>query len=315
MRSHAPVVIIVTCAAALAGGGSAHAQQPRAAVVPESITVGDVFHAAVRIDLTGDTRMAAPDSLELVDDIEHAGRREVRMDTAGGVRRATVLYPLAAWRPGSYELPPIPIRIVGAGRDTVFDVRLPGFDVTSVLPADTAGIEAQPAKDVLGANRLWWPILLALLIAALIATALYIWWKKRRGGGEAPVVFTPAVPPLEVALAQLAALRREGLIERGEFRVFYERLTETLRHYLAALDPRWSVDLTTSELALRLRTDAGMQDALEMTRILGAADMVKFARATTTKDNATADLDAARGWVERFAVQPETGAPDELEAA
>jgi hypothetical protein len=307
------VFLLFFAGSAGAAPGPVHAQQPRAAVVPESITVGDVFHAAVRIDLAGDMRVAAPDSLELVEDIEQAGRREVEIDTVAGVRRATLLYPLAAWRPGTYELPDISIRMVGAGRDTVVHVRLPSFEVISVLPADTTGIEAKPARDVLGANRLWWPILLALLIAALVAVALYLWWKKRRAAEE-PVVFTPAVPPLEVALAQLAALRREGLIERGEFRVFYERLTETLRHYLAATDPHWSVDLTTSELALRLRADAGMQEALEMTRILGAADMVKFARATTTKDNATADLDAARGWVERFAVQPEP-ASDELEAA
>lgn len=307
------------CAAAflmlLASTVGAFGQQPRAAVVPEAITVGDVFHAAVRLELAEGARIAAPDSLDLVADVEHAGRREVRIDTAGGVRRATITYPLAAWRPGAYELPPVPIRIMDAQRDTMLSVQLPAFEVSSVLPADTAGIEPKPAKDVLGANRLWWPILLALLIAALIATALYIWWKRRRRGVEEPLVFTPAVPPLDAALAQLAALRREGLIERGEFRVFYERLTETLRHYAAAIEPRWSVDLTTSELATRLRADAGMQDALELTRILGEADMVKFARAVTTRDNAARDLDAARAWVERLAVQPEPADPDEREAA
>ncbi|HEX2166888.1 MAG TPA: DUF4381 family protein [Longimicrobiales bacterium] len=298
----------------LPGAAAAHAQQPRAAVVPETITVGDVFHAAVRIDLAEGARIGAPDSLDLVADVEHAGRREVRTDTAGGGRSVTVMYPLAAWRPGTYELPPVALRIVDGQRDTTLHVSLPTFEVTSVLPADTSGIEAQPPKDVLGANRLWWPILLALLIAALIAAALYMWWKRRRGAEE-PVVFTPAVPPLDVALAQLAALRREGLIERGEFREFYARLTETLRHYVAAVDPRWSVDLTTSELAMRLRADVGMQDALELTRILGAADMVKFARATTTRDNASGDLDAARRWVEQFHVQPEPAPADEREAA
>ena len=307
MRSVVAVLLLL-CA------GSAAAQQPRAAVVPETITVGDVFHAAVRVELPEGYRLVAPDSLGLVDDVEHAGRREVRFDTAGGVRQATLLYPLAAWRPGTYELAPVTLRITGAQRDTTLRVQLPAFEVSSVLPADTTGIEAKPAKDVLGANRLWWPILLALLIAAVIATALYIWWRRRRRA-EAPVVFTPAVPPLEVALAQLTALRREGLIERGEFRVFYGRLTETLRHYAAAMEPRWSTDLTTSELAVRLRADAGMQDALELTRILGAADMVKFARAVTTKENASGDLDAARAWVERFAARPAAAEPDEQRAA
>lgn len=308
MRCAASFLMLLVSAA----GG--YAQQPRAAVVPGTITVGDVFHAAVRIELSEDARIAAPDSLDLIDDVEHAGRREVRIDTAGGVRRATITYPLAAWRPGVYELPPLPIRIIDAQRDTTLRVQLPAFEVSSVLPADTAGIEPKPAKDVLGANRLWWPILLALLIAALIATALYIWWKRRPSDVE-ELVFTPAVPPLETALAQLAALRREGLIERGEFRVFYGRLTETLRHYAAAIEPGWSLDLTTSELATRLRADTGIQDALELTRILGAADMVKFARAITNRENAAHDLDAARAWVERHAVQPEPGLPEEREAA
>ncbi|MBR9989754.1 MAG: hypothetical protein KFH98_08370 [Gemmatimonadetes bacterium] len=308
MRYVVALLTIMLCTA------DARGQQPRAAVVPQSITVGDVFHAAVRIDLPDGMRLAAPDSLELVDDVESAGRREVTMDTAGGSRSATLLYPLAAWRPGSYELPPMSLRLIDGQRDTTLRVQLPPFEVTSVLPADTSGIEAKPAKDVIGANRLWWPILLALLIAALIATALYIWWKRRRAAEE-PVVFTPAVPPLEIAIAQLAALRRGGLAERGEFREFYGRLTETLRHYAAATETRWSVDLTTSELATRLRADIGVQDALEVTRILGAADMVKFARAGATKDDANADLDAARAWVERMAERQTGDEPEQRMAA
>lgn len=298
MKRAAGCVLLLLCA------GTASAQQPRAAVVPESITVGDVFHAAVRVDLREGMTVSAPDSIALIEDVEQAGRREVRIDSAGGARHAIVMYPLAAWRPGTYELPDITLRLAGVGVDSVVSVALPSFDVRSVLPADTAGIEPKPAKDVLGANRLWWPILLGLLLAAVIGTALYIWW-RRRNAVEETVVFTPDVPPLEVALAQLAALRREGLIERGELRPFYERLTETLRHYAAAVEPRWGVDLTTSELAGRLRAELDVTDALELTRILGAADMVKFARAVTTRENASRDLDAARAWIEGFAARSE----------
>jgi hypothetical protein len=290
------------------------AQQPRAAVVPESITVGDVFHAAVRMELPEGVTLAAPDSIALVEDVEQAGRREVRIDTVGGVRRATVSWPLAAWRPGTYSLPGVRLRIAGSGRDSVIDVALPTFGVRSVLPADTAGIEPKPARDVLGANRLWWPILLALLIAAIIGTALYIWWRRRRRTVEAAPE-EPAIPPLEAARARLAALRREGLIERGEYRIFYERLTETLRHYAAAIQPRWSTDLTTSELAQRLRAEMPVTDALELTRILGAADLVKFARAVPAAEQAARDLDAAAAWLERSAPEPTPDAAPEQEQA
>lgn len=308
MKAHVVLLLLAVSASAAAG------QRPQAAVVPATIKVGDVFHAAVRVDLPAGATIAAPDSLGLVDDVEQAGRRELRLDTINGMARATLLYPLAAWRVGEYQLPRVSLRITGASVDSMVVVALPPFEVTSVLPADTAGIEAKPAKDVLGANRLWWPILLALLVAAVIATALYVWWRRRRRAQE-PVVFTPAAPPLEVALAELEALRREGLIERGEFRTFYGRLTEALRHYAAAVDERWSVDLTTAELALRLRSDAGMADALELTRILGSADMVKFARASSTADGARQDLDAARAWVERFAPGTASADADQQRAA
>jgi hypothetical protein len=295
---------------------SAHAQRPQVAIVPDSITVGDVFHAAIRIDLPEGARLVAPDSLQLPADLESAGRREVRFDTAAAARRTTLLYPLTAWRPGTYELPVIALRIVQDGTETPLDAVLPPITVTSVLPPDTAGIEPKPAKDVLGANRLWWPILLALLAALLLAVALYIWWRRRRRPAD-EAVFTPAAPAHEVALAQLAALAREGLHERGDFRRFYERLTAILRHYAQGTDARWSVDLTTSELAARLRADLDAVNALEMVRILGAADLVKFARATTTRDSAARDIEAARAWIERTAPAPAPapGTPDERRAA
>ena len=162
----ARVIRSVLWAALLAAAAGAQAQQPQTAIVPDSITVGDVFHAAIRLTLPGNARLVAPDSLMPVEDLENAGRREIRRDTT--TQQTTLIYPLTAWRPGSYELPPITVQIVSDGAASTIDVSLPSFTVRSVLPPDTAGIEPKPAKDVLGANRVWWPILLALAIALLV---------------------------------------------------------------------------------------------------------------------------------------------------
>lgn len=291
-----------------------HAQRPQAAVVPQSITVGDVFHAAIRIELPAGSDIAAPDSLALPADLEQAGRREIRYDTAGGARRATVLYPLTAWRPGAYTLPPLTLQVVGDGRRTGEEVAFPAFDVASVLPADTAQLEPKGAKDVLGASRVWWPILLGLLAAALAAFALWWWWRRRRAVEE-PVPLAPVVPPRQAALARLNALRSSGLLERGEMREYYGRLTEILRHYAAAVDPAWSVDLTTSELTGRMRAAQRHVEMLELVRILGAADLVKFARVSAPADAARGDLDAARAWVERTGPRSADAASHERQAA
>jgi hypothetical protein len=307
MRSAAAVTLAMVLWTA-----AAHAQRPQAVIVPDTITVGDVFHAAIRVDLPQGARLVVPDSLVPGEDLESAGRREIRFDTVG--HHATVVYPLTAWRPGDYQLPEVTLQVVSDGAVTDLTAALPGFTVRSVLPPDTAGVEPRPAKDVLGANRLWWPILLALIVAAVIATALYLWWRRRRRQPE-PVVFTPSAPPRDTALAQLAALARDGLIERGDYRTYYERLTAIMRHYAEAVQPRWSVDLTTSELATRLRGDVETVRALGLIRILGTGDLVKFARATTTADSALHDLDAARAWIDTMTPAPAPADPGEQRAA
>jgi hypothetical protein len=286
----------------LAAAGGVHAQRPQAAVLPQTITVGDVFHVAIRVDLPPGATIAADDSLELPVDLEQAGRRSARVDSVAGVRRVTLLYPLTAWRPGSYTLPDVTIGVVADAARTEVVTEVPSFDVRSVLPADTAGIEPQPAKDVLGANRLWWPILLGLLLVGLAVAALYYWW-RRRVPREAVAVQAPAIPPRAVALAQLDELQRSDLLSRGELKLFYQRLTEALRHYVATLDAGFGSDLTTSELSVRMR-GAGGAEVLELIRILGAADLVKFARARYPVDIAQQDLVAARGWVERVPAAP-----------
>jgi hypothetical protein len=282
----------------LGAAGALHGQRPQTAVLPEAITVGDVFHAAIRLELPRGAQVLAPDSLQLPEHLEHVGRRSVRVDTAGGMSRVTVMYPLSAWRPGSHALPPVNVGYVTDGTTTQVSVSFPSFVVRSVLPADTAGIEPRPARDVLGANRLWWPILLALLLGALAAAALAWWWRRRRRREpDAPVVLVPAVPPRAAALARLDELERSDLLARGEFRLFYLQLTEILRRYAAAIEPAWGVDLTTSELAARVRgRDA---EALELLRILGGADLVKFARADASAEGARRDLAVGRAWVER----------------
>lgn len=279
------------------------AQQAQGAVVPRDITVGDVFHAAVRVDLPPGASLAAPDTLALPQDVEMAGSRELRVDTAGGARRATVAYPLTAWRPGDYQLLPVAVAIVQDGVQRRVQVTLPAFTVASVLPPDTAGVEPHPAKDVLGASRLWWPILLALLVAALAAAALWAWWRRRQKPAQSLPEALPAVLPREAALSRLDALAASGLLERGEFKAFYEQLTETLRRYAVWVDPRWGVDLTTTELAglLAARPAAGHDRLLDLLR---RADLVKFARARATGEQARTDLATARQWVHDTTPEP-----------
>lgn len=285
------------------------AQEVRTAVLPEAITVGDVFHAVIRVNGAGTRGVVFPDSLALPPELELAGRLEIRRDTVSGALRWTAIYPLAGWRPGEFRLPDAEVRLTEGGRTTAATAAFPAFVIRSVLPADTAGIEPKPPKDVLGGNRVWWPIVLLALLVLLAAAALWYAYRRRRAARPVPVVVPVLVDPRERALQALDAAWASGAVEAGDFKAFYSAVSEALREYLAQLDGGLGTELTTTELTHVLRALRREADAAPLGHVLHAADMVKFARRRPTTEAAWEEWQQARTWVE----QAEWGRPVEGE--
>ena len=277
---------------------AAQAQSVAAGISRDTVRVGDPVRVLLRIDgVPKNTEIVLPDSLATVDDVENAGRLRMRRDTmANGMTRITAAYPLVLWRPGETALPTIPMQVRTDGRERTMQVALPAINVLSVLPADTTNIEAKPPKDVWGANRIWWPyILLALLLIALAALAY--WWYRRRQQVVDVVADVPQIDPRQRALQQLQLIREQRLIEHGNYKQFYVLLSETLRGFAAALERDWTTDLTTDELAPRLKR---RPEASALLRLLRSSDSVKFARYQPNPTEARTDLDDAIGWVGSF---------------
>jgi hypothetical protein len=272
------------------------------AVGPADITVGDVFRAAIRVTAPAGAEVMFPDTLDVPADVEAAGRRSLQVDTSGaapGMAVVTAIYPLAAWRPDTVRLPGAEVVIRSPSGEATVAASFAPFQVTSVLPSDTTDIEPKEAKDVLGANRVWWPILLALLVAAALIAFATWWWRRRRAVPEA-VIADPTSTPLERALARLDHALAARLIEAGRMKEFYTLLAEASRLYLADTNRAWGPDLTTTELRARMRADGYESAATELAALLGRADLVKFARLSVDSGAARADAGQVRAWVERF---------------
>ncbi|HEX6938301.1 MAG TPA: hypothetical protein VF158_02735 [Longimicrobiales bacterium] len=307
-------------AAPRAAGAAAAAQAPAAtrptgvpvtpdvavAVAPDTVRVGDIFRAAVRVDLPPGYRAEFPDSLVLGDAVEQAGRRGGRDETLpDGTRRITVVYPLSAWRPGAVALPAVPVRLTGPDGERTVEARLPGLTVRSILPADTTGLHPRGPKDVLGASRTRWPLLVALLVGAVAVGGMLYW---RRRGRDLPLPVAPPIPPRERALSALDRARASGLLEAGRFKPFYSLVTAAVRLYLEALNADWGTELTTTELIERAGRGMRPEDVAALERLLGSADLVKFARRRPTPEEALSDWEAARAWVLAFDAPAAPGA-------
>jgi hypothetical protein len=296
-RARLARALLLALAAGFAMPALGAAQNAATAVIPRDIYVGDVFHAVVRLDLPVGARAVVPDTLLAGDALEPAGRVEILSDTlAGGGTRLTALYPLTVWRTGPSELEPARIRILTDGGERIVTATFPSFEVTSVLPADTTGIEPKPAKDVLGGERIIWPWLLGGLILVLAALAFYLWRRRHRPRAALRHL---DFDPRAAALAALADARGEQLARMRAWRLLYIELADALRFYAAASYPVLGRDRTTLELGRAMgTTPLAEDDARRLIALLEHADLVKFARRDADADTALADWRAARAWVE-----------------
>ena len=214
----------------------------------------------------------------------------------GGGLQITAGYPVILWRPGEVALPVVPMVIRSATSERTMQVALPTVNVVSVLPPDTTGIEAKPPKDVWGANRVWWPYIVAAVLL-LLAIAALIWWYRKRRAARVVEPVLPVIDPRERALEEIQRIRQARYVEQNNFKQHYVALSETLRVYAMSAESDWSTDLTTEELAPRLKR---RPDAAPLLKLLRSSDNVKFARYQPQPAEATADLDAAEQWIRSF---------------
>jgi hypothetical protein len=299
MRPCAIIILFLLCSRFV---GAALAQTPApnfsTGVIPDRVTVGDRFRAIVRVTAPAGSRVEFPALPERSDAMEPTDSVETLVAGAG---EHVAIYRLVAWRTGEHTTQPLPVRVVSPdGEGRVYLVRLPLPQVLSVLPADTAGLEPRGPKEPIEPVRPLWPWIAAGAVLLAVVALLAAWPWRRRRARRAPTP-APAVSadPRGDALRALDEARAAGLVEVGEWKLFYSRVSGALRGYLATLSPEWGTDRTTAELVHRLRAAGIAAPVVEPLRtVLETADRVKFARFRPTAAEAEADWAAAREWVE-----------------
>ena len=184
-----------------------------------------------------------------------------------------------------------PLPFVSNG-DTVWSESLM-LNVVQPFEMDSTDIAITDIKGIYKAPIWWWGIfrwvLLALAIAGIGIGGYYLISYLRRRYGDVPAVVIPTEPlrPAdEVALEKLDAIREQKIWQSGQVKEYYTQLTDVVREYIARRFEVSSTEQTSDETLRAMRVLLTDKKELydNLRKMLTLADLVKFAKWTTTPD-------------------------------
>lgn len=179
-----------------------------------------------------------------------------------------------------------------SGDDTVWSDGLT-LNVVQPFEMDTTDMAITDIKGVYKAPVWWWGIfrwvLLAVLLAGVRVAGYYlITYLQRRKLEEAgnEVVTEPLRPAEEVALEKLDAIKEKKIWQQGQVKEYYTQLTDVVREYIARRFEVSSVEQTSDETLRDIRPLLSERKDLydQLRKMLTLADLVKFAKWSTTPD-------------------------------
>jgi hypothetical protein len=283
---------------------------------PAKATVGDSIVLTFRLhlnerDLLTDTVPAPADELPPGVRVVSVERLERGADRAFTGRAVIALY-----RPGIREIPAfgVPwVQIVSGHRGVVTTAPA----TVEVVPVLAAG--SPTLRDIREPEPPRGPGPLPLAAAGAAGAAALVWLllrRRPRRTSATPAAPTPEPPPRrgpwEEALARLERIAGERPEGREALAAWYSAVADVLREYLESAEGLPARERTSSELLWALPprlSEAGLRRRLQAT--LWRADLVKFARARPSPDDAATFLADARELLSRWhQAGPEAGATD-----
>ena len=201
-----------------------------------------------------------------------------------------------------------------SGNDTIWSESLM-LNVVQPFELDSTDMAITAIKGIYRAPIWWWGILRWVLLALAIAGVgvggyyLITYLQSRMSKHEEDTLPSePLRPAEEVALEKLDAIREQKIWQSGKVKEYYTLLTDVVREYI---DRRFEVSSAeqTSEETLRAMRPilSDKKDLFEQLRkMLTLADLVKFAKWTTTPDENETSLRSAYTFVKETTPVEET---------
>ena len=281
-----------------------------AAIDSTTLFIGDQtdLHLRATCEVGEQVQLPALDK-ELIPGIEIVDKTVVDTATLSDGRVQYNQYlTLTSFEDSLFYIAPLPFV---SGDDTVWSESLM-LNVVQPFEMDSADMAITDIKGIYKAPIWWWGILrwvlLALAIAGVGVGGYYLityLQSRMRKGEEETTAAEPLRPAEEVALEKLDAIREQKIWQTGQVKEYHTQLTDVVREYIDRRFEVSSVEQTSDETLRAMSPLLSSQKELyeQLRKMLTLADLVKFAKWTTTPDENEQSLRSAYALVKETTVE------------
>ena len=283
-----------------------------AAIDSTTLFIGDQtdLHLRATCEVGEQVQLPALDK-ELIPGIEILDKTVVDTATLSDGRVQYNQYlTLTSFEDSLFYIAPLPFV---SGDDTVWSESLM-LNVVQPFEMDSADMAITDIKGIYKAPIWWWGILRWVLLALAIAGVgvggyyliTYLQCRMRKGEEEMAAA-EPLRPAEEVALEKLDAIREQKIWQTGQVKEYHTQLTDVVREYIDRRFDVSSVEQTSDETLRAMRPLLSSQKELyeQLRKMLTLADLVKFAKWTTTPDENEQSLRSAYAFVKETTLAEE----------
>jgi len=279
----------------------------KTSVEPRSVTIGTPFRYTLRSEAPKDLELVVPTLAGTIGEFQIVDFGTTPPREEHGRSVVERWFTLVTYTPGDKTIPGPTIQYRRGGE--LQSVAAPDavVIVQSLLdkPGATPATDVRDIKGPVTVPRDYRPLAwIGVGVLALLGLIALVYRLLNRPRTAQAV---RAQPPHEVALAALARLRADRLVEAGRQEEFYVRLSTIVRDYLEARFRLRAPEMTSEEFLQAAQRDPQLlpPQRARLGQFLSEADLVKFARHQPAPADADRAHDAAREFVESTAPPPE----------
>ena len=266
------------------------------------ILIGDHLNVKLALKHPKNLKIAMPVVKDSVGNMEFISATKIDTIVQPTDEIYAQTYTISAFDSGQFHAGPIPVYFKNS--NGAIDTLLSNSIIIDVntLPVDTMR-PFKPIKGPLKVPYSWREFLIYIiagwLLLLLLVGGFLVW---RRYMKEKPVATGRPVPqdPAHIwARKELKKLEEEKLWQKGETKIYYSRLTDTLRLYLEYRFSWLALESTTEEIEHAIGNYNMKEKAKDnLLQILRAADLVKFAKQQPMPDANIKAMDSAYKFID-----------------